>query len=173
MNTRSLLLTLSLLAGLALVGSACGADSPDTVTAEVPATPNPSPTPSTPTPPDVSAAPGPDENAAPATSPVTLYISNQSFDDPSVTMTVTIDGTVVADQEFNVEGQHNWITFDLDLPAGDHSLVAVSDTATELTAEFSTALDQPRWAVIDYWWYSAEGAANFTFDISDKPIGFA
>ena len=86
---------------------------------------------------------------------------------------MVIDGAVNEDQVFDVEGQHSWITFDLELAPGDHRLVAASDSGVELTAEFSTEPDQPRWAVVDYWSYVEEGPANFTFDISDEPIGFA
>ena len=168
MKRQPTFFSLVVLVGVALVSTACAAgESPDSVTVDAPLTP------SAPGPPDVSAAPEPDENAEAPSSPVTLYVSNQSFDDPSVGITITIDGAVVADQDFDVEGQHNWIEFDLDLTAGDHRLIAMSDTGTELVVDFSTELDLPRWAVISYWWYAEEGAANFTFDISDEPLGFA
>jgi hypothetical protein len=103
---------------------------------------------------------------------LTLYVSNQSFEDPEVRITVAIDDEVVVDQRFAVEGQHNWIRFDLDVPPGDHTLHATSDTDAELTADFTTTAGQPRWAVVDYWWYPGEGPREFTSTISDEPIGF-
>jgi hypothetical protein len=103
---------------------------------------------------------------------LTLYVSNQSFDDPNVQIAVSIDGVVVVDQNFAVEGQHNWITFEPDVPPGDHTLTATSNTGAELTVEFATKAGQPQWAVVNYWWYPGDGPREFTFDISDEPIGF-
>ena len=110
--------------------------------------------------------------------PVTLYVSNQSFDDPRVDATIHIDGRVVVDRRFDVEGQHNWVQFDLELPAGEHELVARSDSGLEHTFTFTTQVDEPRWLVVDYWWFNEEpegaGEGNrFTFQASDEPVGFA
>ena len=104
--------------------------------------------------------------------PFTLYVSNQSFEHATVGVTITIDGQVVVDQDFDVEGQHNWFTFTPDVGPGDHTLIAVSDTGAELTVEFNLPDDEPRWAVVDYWWYPEEGPRRFTFNISDEPIYF-
>jgi hypothetical protein len=105
--------------------------------------------------------------------PLTLYVSNQSFDDPNVQIAISVDGEVVVDQSFAVEGQHNWITFEPDVRPGDHTLIATSNTGAELTVEFTTKAGQPRWAVVNYWWYPGDGPREFTFDIHDEPIGFA
>jgi len=110
---------------------------------------------------------------APAPAPFTLYVSNQSFDDPTVRITISIDDQVVVEQDFDVESQHNWIKFEPEVGPGDHSLRAVSDTGAEYTVDFTVPGGEPRWAVVDYWWYPKQGARQFTFDISDKPIGFA
>jgi hypothetical protein len=115
---------------------------------------------------------GTDARPTPPPPPLTLYVSNQSFDDPNVQIAVSIDGVVVVDQSFAVEGQHNWITFEPDVPPGDHTLTATSNTGAELTVEFATKAGQPRWAVVNYWWYPGDGPREFTFDISDEPIGF-
>ena len=104
--------------------------------------------------------------------PFTLYVSNQSFEDPTVRITITIDDQVVVDQDFDVEGQHNWITFTPDIAPGDHTLKAISDTGAELIVDFTLPDGEPRWAVVDYWYYPEEDPRNFTFDISDQPIGF-
>lgn len=105
--------------------------------------------------------------------PFTLYVSNQSFEDPNVHITIAIDGVVVVDQGFAVEGQHNWFTFEPDVPPGEHTLTASSNTGADLTVEFATKAGRPRWAVVDYWWYPGDGARHFTFDIFDEPVGFA
>lgn len=104
--------------------------------------------------------------------PFTLYVSNQSFEDPTVAITISIDDVVVVDENFDVEGQHNWISFEPDIPPGEHVLHAVSDTGAEFTSDFTIPEGEPRWAVIDYWFYPDEGPRNFTFSISDEPIAF-
>lgn len=85
----------------------------------------------------------------------------------------SIDGVVVVDEAFAVEGQHNWIAFELDVSPGDHILTATSNTGAQLTVEFTTKAGQPRWTVVDYWWYPEDGPRKFTFDIHDEPIAFA
>lgn len=104
--------------------------------------------------------------------PFTLYVSNQSFEDPYVRITIKIDGQVVVDEDFDVEGQHNWVTFTPDITPGDHTLEAVSDTGAELRVSFTLPDGEPRWAVVDYWYYPDEGPRSFIFDISDQAIGF-
>jgi hypothetical protein len=124
---------------------------------------------------DDSASPreGPIDGATPPPPPFTLYVSNQSFEDPNVQITIAIDGVVVVDQSFAVEGQHNWSTFEPDVLPGEHILTAASNTGAELSVEFTTNAGQPRWAVVDYWWHHEDGPRKFTFHISDEPIGFA
>ena len=83
---------------------------------------------------------------------------------------VVIDGERVVSREFLVEGQHNWILFDLNLGSGDHSIVATADDGlATLTDEFATS--DRHWAVLDFW--SEGGGEFFTFDVFDGPIGFA
>lgn len=110
---------------------------------------------------------------SPPPPPLTLYVSNQSFDDPNVSIVITIDGEVVVDQEFAVEGQHNWVAFAPHLDPGEHTLQATSSTGAELTVEFTLPEDEPRWAVVEYWHSAEEGPTRFTFDISDEPLAFA
>jgi hypothetical protein len=101
-----------------------------------------------------------------------LYVSNQSFDRPTVDIALFIDGVRLAAQDFEVKNQHNWIEFGAELAAGKHQLRAVSDAGeTELTQSFTTgALN---WAVVDYWCCGEPEDPRFTFTISDQPIGFA
>ena len=102
----------------------------------------------------------------------TLYVSNQSFDQKAVDITVTIDGKRVAAQVFDVKNQHNWIDFTMNLPAGAHELRAVSAAGSaHLTTKFTTTARH--WAVIDYWCCGEPDDPKFTFNLSDQPIGFA
>ena len=101
-----------------------------------------------------------------------LAVSNQSFDRPTVDITVLIDGRKVADQDFAVEGQHNWVEFVLDVPAGEHELRAVSKDGN---AEFRRTITSfPRtWVVLNYWCCGQPDDPKFTFDVSDEPVAFA
>ena len=101
-----------------------------------------------------------------------IYVSNQSFDIDPVLIEVYIDDQAVVCQEFAVEGQHNWILFDIALEPGEHTIHAIGNGGT---AEFTEQVDLAgeRWAVIDFWWYPGDAAEQLTFDIYDQPIGFA
>jgi hypothetical protein len=106
--------------------------------------------------------------------PVVLYVSNQSFTVDPVDITVTIDGEVVVDGNFFVEGQHNWIQFDLELAPGDHTLRANSIGGGADHEELLT-VDGPLWIVVDYWGgvESEDGAPMFSVFTSPDPVGFA
>ena len=80
-----------------------------------------------------------------------LIVSNQSFDDEEVRLTVTVDGVTVVDDDFHVEDQHNWIYFPLRLPSGGHEVTAESDSGATLRESFEVPPDQKRYAIIDYW----------------------
>ena len=109
----------------------------------------------------------------PVPAPFTIHVSNQSFEDPSVAITVTVDGRVVVDEEFAVEGQHNWRMFELDPGPGKHTLRAESSTGVVLETTFVLSDGEPLWAVLDYWWYPGEGARLFTFSTHEEPVAFA
>lgn len=103
-----------------------------------------------------------------------LWVSNQSFEDDPVFVTVSIDGTEVVAQPFDVEGQHNWILFPLKVPAGQHVLTAASNTGVETDQRFTIPETGRRYAVLDYWYYPGDrGGRHFSWGIHEKPIGFA
>ena len=103
---------------------------------------------------------------------VKLWVSNQSFTDERVGVTVMIDGTVAIDDWFDVEGQHNWISFDvLGLDVGAHTLAAESTTGAVLETEFVVTDTEPRWLLLDYW-NSPDDPKRFTFDEFDEQILF-
>lgn len=80
-----------------------------------------------------------------------LYVSNQSFDDDEVRITVRIDGETVVDGDFHVGSQHNWVSFPLAMPHGEHEITAETDSGAELEERFSTPRSGTRYAVIDHW----------------------
>jgi hypothetical protein len=104
--------------------------------------------------------------------PLTLYVSNQSFAEPEVGITVTIDGEVVVDDRFPVRDQHHVVPFAVDIGPGDHTLTATSDAGVEHTVTLTIPERAPRWVALLYWWSPEDGPPTFTVDISDEPISF-
>lgn len=115
--------------------------------------------------------PLPIEMAPVPTGSFTLYVSNQSFDRPTVDITVSIDGRVAVSDAFPVMDQHNWVAHRFELAEGKHQIVARSVSGE---ANFSATVLVPagrHWAVLDYWCHDTT-APSFSWDLSDKPIGF-
>lgn len=97
-------------------------------------------------------------------------VSNQSFDDEKVRLTVAVDGVTVVDGDFHVEGQHNWVRFPLSLPAGVHEVTAGSDSGATLSESFKVPDDKTRYAVIDH---GGEGdSAELTWLFQRQPVAF-
>lgn len=101
-----------------------------------------------------------------------LWVSNQSFIDDPMTLTVSIDGVVLVDQPFKVEGQHNWILFPIRLDAGPHEVRAVSQNGEVMEARFRVPADAPRYANINYWHYPGDPRL-IDWRIEPRPIYFA
>ena len=101
-----------------------------------------------------------------------LWVSNQSFADDPVTLTVTVDGTEVVAQPFEVEGQHSWILFGIKAPPGRHVLTVTSGTGAELEKRFTLAELRRRYGVIDYWNYPDDGGRHITWRIQSQPLAF-
>ena len=105
-----------------------------------------------------------------------LYVSNQSFELPTVDVLVEVDGKRVVDQDFEVGNQHDWKRFVLELSPGRHTLVAKSSRGDALLQR-SFVVSGKRWAALDYWYSSGANGTpepkHFTFIIRKKPIGFA
>lgn len=100
-----------------------------------------------------------------------LWVSNQSFDIDPVDIAVFIDDRQVVCDSFDVEGQHNWILFDVELDPGTHTLRALGhDGQIELTETIDVS--EERWAVLEFWFYPEEEPERFTFSIHDRPVGF-
>jgi hypothetical protein len=100
-----------------------------------------------------------------------LYVSNQSFDDAEVRLSITVDDVTVVEGDFHVEGQHNWIRFPLALSPGQHHLTAASDSGATLRESFRVPRGATRYAVIDHW--VEDGAPDLTWRFSREPVAFA
>lgn len=92
--------------------------------------------------------------------PLMLIVSNQSFEDDPVHLTLSIDGVPLIDGVFYVGNQHAWLSAPIDLPPGEHTMVATSDTGVTLTETFDIPADAQRWAILDYWYYPREKAGR-------------
>ncbi|MEU5783866.1 hypothetical protein [Micromonospora lupini] len=101
-----------------------------------------------------------------------LWVSNQSFDDDRVTVTVSIDGTRLVDQPFDVRGQHNWILFPIKLPPGSHEVTATSQTGAETHQRFTMPERGRRYAVIDYWTDPGRGGRHLNWLVKSHPVAF-
>ena len=123
---------------------------------------------SAPTPPTIDSPTG-----SPAGPPnLVLYVSNQSFADDPVGIRVEIDDRVVVNDSFAVENQHNWIKYELTVPAGSHTIRATSVTGATASHELELPTGENRWAVFDYWYYPQDTPRSLSFRVDDQPIGF-
>jgi len=165
------------LCGLTLLGSACGDDSPTTSSADPPRPPDATTAASG----TAGPAAAPTERSGPAAAPsaapdeqatLTLQVSNQSFDDDPVGITVDLDGDVIVDDEFSVGAQHNWVTFEIPVAPGDHELTMRSSTGAEAREALSMPAAGHLWAVVGYW-YSPQTPRSFSIIVDDEPIGTA
>ena len=100
-----------------------------------------------------------------------LSISNQSFEDGRVRLTVAVDGVIVVDDDFHVEDQHNWTSFPLALSPGDHEVTAEADSGAVLRESFEVRSDQTCYAAIDHW--GGDETAELTWLFRRQPIAFA
>jgi len=106
---------------------------------------------------------------------VRLWISNQSFEDDPVVVSISVDGAALVEETLFVEGQHNWVPFDIaGLVPGEHSITATSSTGAGHVATFTLPEDEPRWLVLDYWFYPEDADGRFfSFTESDHAVAFA
>lgn len=128
--------------------------------------------------PTVSAPSGP---KTPDAHGLTLLVSNQSFADDPVRITISIDGDVVVDDEFSVGMQDNWIAFEVRLPPGNHELTMRSSTGVEADAEVLIPAGGHRWANVAYWYSPPDHdraradkmPRGFSLTVNDEPIALA
>ena len=101
-----------------------------------------------------------------------LYVSNQSFDDEEVRLTVEVDGITVVDGDFHVGDQHNWMKFPLEMAPGTHNVTAEADSGAGFSEAFQVPDGEVRFAVIDYWAKDDHDPREFSWFIQRGPVGF-
>ena len=79
--------------------------------------------------PEVTVADGAVRLVEEAEADLVLYASNQSFDDEKVRLSIAVDGVTVVDGDFDVAGQHKWVSFPLGMSPGVHEVTATADSA--------------------------------------------
>ncbi len=101
-----------------------------------------------------------------------LWVSNQSVEDGSVGITITVDGVPVVDHDFEVGSQHNWQLFPVALEPGRHTLHAESDTGAVREVAFRIPQGRQRHAVVDYWGEDDADGPSLTWLIQREPVAF-
>ena len=100
---------------------------------------------------------------------VLLYVSNQSFANPDVRMAVAVDGAVVADQVFDVCGQHGQALFPLALDPGWHDLTVTTDSGLAHRSRVDVPPSGVRWVLVSHW---TEDAPHLDVDVVSEQPGF-
>jgi hypothetical protein len=101
-----------------------------------------------------------------------LYVSNQSFDISPVDIDIWVEDTHVVTGGFDVEGQHNWILFDLNMPSGTNALHAEGMGGSAVIDE-AVPVPEERWGVLDFWYYPDDPThPMFTWNLSENPVAF-
>jgi len=101
-----------------------------------------------------------------------VIVGNQSYDDPDVGLTITVDGEVMIERSFAVEGQHTYVGYRLPLEPGEHQVVIRSDTGA--THERVVSLGaEPRYLAVSYWGDDSSGPDAISVEESDEPFGIA
>lgn len=98
-----------------------------------------------------------------------LQISNQSFANEEVPIRIVIDGDVLIDDVFAVEGQHSWTDYGLALAPGEHRLEAVSDDGGRFSTTLSVSAEQDTFGQLLFW---QEEGAEPEFTWTEQDHGF-
>jgi hypothetical protein len=101
-----------------------------------------------------------------------LWISNQSFADPAVSLSVEVDGRHVLTGCFEVGTQHGWVLYPLRLPGGDHTLRVTSDTGATLDVRVAVPEGERRYAAVQYQRTPAEPEGRIRWHLDSRPIAF-
>ena len=100
----------------------------------------------------------------------TLYISNQSVDNRSVSIKVRIDDKLEIDRYFDVGNQHQVYPFYFELDQGKHLLLVDAKDAS-YREEFT--IDDELWMAVAYWYDNDDHEAPMIIvNVNDGPIGF-
>ena len=126
-------MALGQLAIVVLVAAACGSGGTTSV------------------PPDANTVPTIADPRFGKNSPLTIVVTNQSFERPTVELVVTLNGQTAVSGKFKVEGQHDFNFYSFDVPAGSHEITVVGGEQKAQATVDVVGRQEPRWLVISYW----------------------
>jgi hypothetical protein len=112
--------------------------------------------------------------AGPTDPSLTLFVSNQSFARDRVDIEIRLDGQLAVTGDFDVEGQHTWIDFDVAIAPGEHAISIVSQDG-DATREQSFVMDARKYGVVMYWYDEGDNrqsGPDYSFDLSDDAPAF-
>ncbi|MEN8040769.1 MAG: hypothetical protein ABFR95_04630 [Actinomycetota bacterium] len=104
---------------------------------------------------------------------INVFVSNQSYADPLIDVTIEIDGEVVVSDTFDVGNQHDWHEFAVELGLGEHTMIVTSGTGVREAATFTIEEDSPLFAVVAFWGAEEDLDPRFVITFTDTPPGFA
>ena len=73
----------------------------------------------------------------------------------------------MVDGDLHVEGEHNWITFPLDLSPGGDEIPAQSDSGADVVRSFEAPRGKARDAVIEH--LTEDGSVDLTWQLQRQP----
>lgn len=102
-----------------------------------------------------------------------LHVSNQVPMEEVVGITIAVDGEELIDESFAFEEGHNWVEFGIELPPGEHTVTATSETGAGTERSFELPEEDRRWAVLNYWSEPTDGSESemrrfFTFEVTEE-----
>lgn len=101
-----------------------------------------------------------------------LVVSNQSFEDDTVGMVITIDGQVVADDAYEVREQHTTSTYHVrGLAPGAHDVEVATNTGVGYGTTIRIPESGAHWAYVTYWYYPDDAKGRYV-DLTefDEPV---
>lgn len=101
--------------------------------------------------------------------PFTLLVTNQSFDDPDITVTVRVDDEEVLSQVVAVGNQHELVRLPLDLDPGEHTMVIDVDDRITTIDTFVIPANDPYFGLVMY--QPGEDSPRLDVTFSDQPMG--
>lgn len=103
---------------------------------------------------------------------VVLTVSNQSYGDPDVHVTIEGDDETIVDGSFDVGNQHVFVGYEIDLPPGTHALRIASDSGAEATESIDVGTDGPTYVTVTYWGGGDGEPPSFNVQAGTERPGF-
>lgn len=100
-----------------------------------------------------------------------LSVSNQSYLDDPVVITIEIDGVQVVSESFEVRNQHHSVRFPLQLGLGPHVVHVTTDMGVTIDERFALQEGPRSHASVSYYNYADEDGKPIDWHIQFTPMG--